>query len=66
VCSEVAGHADYNKRMKSEPKTSQEFNAFSDALKTVLKVSPAELKDREKQWKKEKAAKRAKREKTGK
>jgi hypothetical protein len=46
--------------MKSEPKTSQEFNTFSDALKTVLKVSPAELKEREKQWKKEKAAKTAK------
>ena len=45
--------------MKSEPKTSQEFNTFSDALKTVLKVSPAELKEREKQWKKEKDAKRA-------
>ncbi len=63
MCAEVAGHTDYNKHMKSEPKTSQEFNAFSDALKTVLKVSPAELKEREKQWKKNKEAKRAKKEK---
>lgn len=49
--------------MKSELNTNAEHKRFSDALKTVLKVSPAELKEREKQWKKEKAANRAKKEK---
>jgi hypothetical protein len=49
--------------MKSDSNTNTEFNKFNDALKTVLKVSPAELKKRDEQWKRDKAAKRAKKEK---
>jgi hypothetical protein len=32
--------------MKSNPKTSDEYTRFADALEKVLKVSPAELKAR--------------------
>jgi hypothetical protein len=45
--------------MKSDSNTNTEQNKFNDALKTVLKVSPTELKEREKQWKENKDAKRA-------
>jgi hypothetical protein len=45
--------------MKSDSNTNTESNKFNDALKTVLKVSPEQLKEREKQWKENKAAKKA-------
>jgi len=50
--------------MKSDSNTNTELNKFNHALKTVLKVSPTELKKREEQWKKDKATKKAAKDKS--
>jgi hypothetical protein len=49
--------------MKSDSNTNTELKKFNDALKTVLKISPEELKEHESQWKENKAAKKVAKEK---
>jgi hypothetical protein len=46
-----------NGAMKDEPNT-PEFRKFKDAMKQILSVSHEELKRREAEWKKQRAAKK--------